>query len=201
MTNKIADYDSSVGNRENNKQTIDEVKAVKRFERIDPEPNAEIARRLFQKYIRETTLIFLHRHIFLRTMRDANANIIDDDDEHDCIMLNNEEGWNRNAQEGFKLKDFYLIHHLAINIPDLHFLKSEVEDASHNLKDPSEYAYNEILVNQIEELFLKLQLDCNVIYHNKFPIIINKPTVFHILFIKIITQVFKYKHLFIKALT
>lgn len=37
-------------------------------------------------------------------MRDANANIIDDDDEHDCIMLNNEEGWNRNAQEGFKLK-------------------------------------------------------------------------------------------------
>lgn len=36
MTNKIADYDSSVGNRENNKQTIDEVKAVKRFERIDP---------------------------------------------------------------------------------------------------------------------------------------------------------------------
>ena len=68
-------------------------------------------------------------------MRDANANIIDDDDEHDCIMLNNEEGWNRNAREGFKLKDFYLIHHLAINIPDLHFLKSEVEDASHNLKD------------------------------------------------------------------
>ena len=98
MTNKTPDYASSVRNCENIQRTHCAVKKVKTYKRIDPELKWKIVKKVFQKHFRETTLIFLHRYMFLRIMRDdcfgwEYGRLRQG--EHGSIILNNEEWWSR----------------------------------------------------------------------------------------------------------
>ena len=42
--------------------------------------------------------------------------------KHDCVILDNEEWWNKHGKEAFKSIDFHFIHHQAINRLYEHFL-------------------------------------------------------------------------------
>ena len=92
------------------------------YKSTDTEPKSKITKRLFQKYVRNATLIFLH-HQISRIMRDHWYGCkYDRQRKHDCVILGNEKWWNKHGKEAFKSIDFHLIHHQAINRLYEHFL-------------------------------------------------------------------------------